>query len=44
MSAFVIEEKQQALLYTAQNLRLNRQKQKRTCRMWVRSARLSLQS
>ncbi len=35
MSAFVIGEKtkQQALLYTAQNSRLNRQKQKRTYRL-----------
>ncbi len=36
--------KQQALLYTAQNSRLNRQKQKRTYRLWVRSVRLFLQS
>ncbi len=36
------KDKQQALLYTAQNSRLNRQKQKRTYRLWVRSARLSL--
>ncbi len=40
-------DKQQALPYTAQNLRLNSQWQilqirKRTCRLWVRSARLSL--
>ncbi len=37
-------DKQQALLYTAQNSRLNRQKQKRSYRLWVRSTRLSLQS
>ncbi len=36
--------KQQALLYTAQNSRLNRQKQKCTYRLWVRSVRLFLQS
>ncbi len=32
-------DKQQALIYTAQNSRLNRQKQKRTSRLWVRSVR-----
>ncbi len=36
------KDKQQALLYTAQNSCLNRQKQKRTYRLWVRSTRLSL--
>ncbi len=39
-------DKQQALPYTAQNLRLNSQWQiqirKRACRLWVRSARLFL--
>ncbi len=34
----------QAVLYTAQNSHLNRQKQKSTSRLWVRSVRLSLQS
>ncbi len=38
------KDKQQALLYTAQNSRLNRQKQKRTYRLWVRSLCASLQA
>ncbi len=39
----VWSEKQQALLYTAQNSYLNSRLQKCTYRLWVRSVRLSLQ-